>query len=98
MSKPRSLSQREHLLIQRYSQCELGMTPRQFYAKWDVNYELIANICDRSPLTVQRWFSGGRNHRRPTSVDLRHLAILDFLLEHFEEIPEILRKLLCPSD
>jgi predicted nucleic acid-binding protein len=30
--------------------------------------------------------------------DLRHLALMDFLLEHYEEIPEQLRNLLCPPD
>jgi hypothetical protein len=28
----------------------------------------------------------GKNRRFPTAVDLRHLALMDFLLEHFEEI------------
>ncbi len=96
MSKPRSLTQRELHLIERYGYCQLGMTPRQFYGKWEVDYELMATICDRSKFTVQRWFTKGRNYRRPTSTDLRHLAIMDFLLEHFEEIPEELRNLLCP--
>ncbi len=98
MSKPRPLTQRELLLIQRYSYCELGMTPRQFQAKWGVNYEHIANICDRAPATVRRWFSRGRNYRRPASIDLRHLAIVDFLLEHFEEIPQPLRNALCSPE
>jgi hypothetical protein len=98
MTNPRLLTPRELELIQRYSYCQFGMTPRQFYSKWAANYEIMASICDRSPGTVQRWFARGRNHRRPTAVDLRHLAIVDFLLEHFEEIPEDLRNLLCPSE
>jgi hypothetical protein len=50
------------------------MTPKQFYAKWEVDYEIIANICDRSTSTVQCWFVRGRNYRRPTLTDLRHLV------------------------
>ncbi len=96
MSKSRSITQRELLLIQRYSYCQFGMTPRQFQAKWDVDYEVLALICDRSISTVRRWFIRGRYYRRPSSIDLRHLAIVDFLLEHFEEIPEPLRNALCP--
>jgi hypothetical protein len=42
MKKPRTLTDREHNLIWLYSQCQLGMTPREFYAKWDVSYEAIA--------------------------------------------------------
>lgn len=95
MTYPRPLTQRERDLIELYSHCQLGMTPKQFYAKWQVTYELIAAICSRSLCTVSRWFSRGRHYRRPTANDLRHLALMDFMLEHFEEISEELFSLLC---
>jgi len=95
MINPRPLTQREQDLIELYSYCQLGMTPKQFYAKWQVTYELIAVICSRSVSTVNSWFSRGRQYRRPTPNDLRHLALMDFLLEHFEEISEELFSLLC---
>ena len=90
----RILTQREQEIIELYSYCQLGMTPQRFYAKWPVNQERIAMICSRSISTVRRWFSRGRNYRRPMSNDLRHLAVMDFLLEHFEKIPQELRNLL----
>ena len=71
------------------------MTPKKFYAKWDVNQEVLAQICSRSLSTVRRWFSKGRHYRRPMPSDLRHLALMDFLLDHFEEIPSELLKQLC---
>lgn len=92
---PRPLTQREKNLIDLYSNCQLAMTPRQFYNKWDVNYETIAYICSRSTSTVRSWFGRGQSYRSPQPVDLRHLALMDFLLEHFEEIPEVLRTVLC---
>lgn len=95
MTNPRPLTQREQDLIKLYSHCQLGMTPKQFYAKWQVNYELIAAICSRSLSTVSCWFSRGRNYRRPTPNDLRHLALMDFLLEHLEDDSEELWSLLC---
>ena len=95
MRKPRPLSEREFYLIELYSNCQLGMTPEQFYAKWRVTYEIIACICSRSTSTVRCWFTQGKSHRRPQPHDLRHLALMDFLLEHFEEIPEELKNLLC---
>ncbi|MEZ2239646.1 helix-turn-helix domain-containing protein [Microcoleus sp.] len=99
MKKPRSLTSRERYLIAVYSQCQLGMTPRQFYAKWEVTHEEIAFICSRSDSTVRGWFKRDKNRRFPTAVDLRHLALMDFLLEHFEEIPGELWRLLCsPSE
>jgi hypothetical protein len=93
---PRILTQREQNLIELYSNCQLGLTPKRFYAKWSVTYAQLAAICSRTAPTVQRWFSRGRNYRRPQPADLRHLAIMDFLLEHFEEIPSRLVNILCP--
>jgi hypothetical protein len=94
-SHPRILTERERNLITLYSHCQLGMTPQQFYTKWKVTYQELALICSRSHFTVQCWFTQGRNSRRPTANDLRHLAVMDFLLEHFEEIPQALFDLLC---
>jgi hypothetical protein len=62
-----------------------------------VSHEAIANICTRSPSTVKRWFGRGKHYRTPNSNDLRHLAIMDFLLEHFEDIPVGLLEILCPD-
>lgn len=94
---PRPLTDRERRLIEHYSYCQLGMTPQRFYSKWQVSQEAIAAICSRSVSTVRCWFRKGRSYRRPTSTDLRHLALMDFLLEHFEQIPEDLRDTLCSS-
>ena len=97
MAKPRPLTQRERTLMTLYIHCQLGMTPQQFYAKWEVTHEELALICSRSIHTVQRWFIKGRYSRRPSPTDLRHLALMDFLLEHFEEIPQAVFELLsCP--
>jgi hypothetical protein len=96
MTNPRPLSTRELNLIEFYSGCQLGMTPQQFRSKWSATYEQIALICNRSISHVGFWFARGRNYRRPTPNDLRHLALMDFLLEHFDDIPPVLLNLLCP--
>lgn len=85
---PQSLTLREQRLTEPYSYCQLGMTTQQFYAKWNVSQEEIATICSRSVSTVRRWFRQGRSYRRPTAIDLRHLALMDFLLEPFEQLPQ----------
>lgn len=95
---PRPLTEREQTLIDLYGYCQLGMTPQQFCAKWQVNHEAIAFICDRSISTVGRWFTRGENYRRPMPADLRHLALMDFLLDHYEEIPENLLSVLCSTN
>ncbi len=96
--KPRPLTEREQTLIDLYGYCQLGMTPQQFYAKWQVTHEAIAFICSRSMSTVRCWFRRGGNHRRPQPTDMRHLALMDFLLEHYEDIPPELLNLLCLSE
>ncbi len=100
MTNPPPLTTRELNLIEFYSSCQLGMTPQRFRSKWSVTYEQIALICNRSISHVGFWFSRGRNYRRPTPNDLRHLALMDFLLEHNEDIPPLLLNLLChtPED
>ena len=95
---PRPLTSHEQQLINQYSYCQLGMTPQAFYAKWQVSQEEMAAICDRSVSTVRRWFHKGRSYRRPSPVDLRHLALMDFLLDHFDQVPAELRNALCDSD
>ena len=94
---PRPLTEREQTLIDLYGYCQLGMTPQQFYAKWQVNHFVIAFICSRSISTVRCWFRRGNFYRRPMPNDLRHLALMDFLLQHWEDIPEELKNRLCST-
>ncbi|HEY9295676.1 MAG TPA: helix-turn-helix domain-containing protein [Phormidium sp.] len=96
MVNNRPLSERELELIEFYGYCSLGMSPQKFITKWSLTYEQIAFICERSTTTVSLWFSKGNKYRRPAKDDLRHLAVMDFLLEHYEDIPLELRNLLCP--
>ncbi|MEM9219162.1 MAG: helix-turn-helix domain-containing protein [Cyanobacteria bacterium P01_F01_bin.150] len=93
---PRPLNARNQRLLDWYSYCQLSMTPQSFYAKWQVSQEDIAAICSRSVSTVRRWFGQGESYRRPSAIDLRHLALADFLLDHFDELPEELQQALCP--
>ena len=95
---PRPLTSHEQQLINQYSYCRLGMTPQAFYAKWQVSQEEMAAICGCSVSTVRRWFKRGRGYRRPSAIDLRHLAIMDLFLSHFDEIPKELKDMICPGD
>ena len=84
----RKITTREQRLISLYKNWEFGMTPKQFYTKWGVTYKDIAQICGRSDSTVRNWFRSNTDRHYPTQNDLLHLALMDLLLEHFEEIPE----------
>ncbi len=66
--------------------------------KWQVNHEVIAFICSCSVSTVRGWFRRGRNYRRPRATDMRYLALMNFILEHYEDIPHELLNLLCPPE
>ena len=97
MTNPRPLGERELALINLYANCFPELSPQHFYAKWAVSYEQIGYICWRDPTTVRRWFAKGRSYRAPNTCDLHHLALMDFLLERYEEIPTFLLDLLCPA-
>ncbi|WP_083304930.1 hypothetical protein [Moorena producens] len=92
---PYPITEREQILIRLYSHCELGMTPQRFYQKWDLTREDMALICSCSVQTVNGWFNTSRRCYPPTAGHLRHLAIMDFLLEDFETIPKPLLERLC---
>ncbi|MEW5858748.1 MAG: helix-turn-helix domain-containing protein [Cyanobacteriota bacterium] len=92
---PQPLTERQRQIIQSYAYSPMQMTPQDFLCKWALTYEEISLICDRAPGTVNSWFSPQKKHR-PTRNDLRHLALVNFLLENFESIPIELRNLLCP--
>ncbi len=95
---PQPLSQRQRDLIKAYSYSQIQMTPQEFVSKWEVNYEEVSLICNRSISTVGFWFSYGVNQRRPNTNDMRHLALVDFILNNFESISVELMNLLCPLD
>ena len=94
-SYPYPITEREHILIRLYSYWESGMTPQRFSQKWDITPEDIALICSCSTHTVNGWFNTSRRCYPPTPGHLRHLTIMDFLLEDFETIPKpLLERLL----
>ncbi len=71
------------------------MTPQEFYWKWQVKQEDIANICCRSTYAVNSWLAQGARYKTPSSDSLHHLALMDFILENFETIPKELLNQLC---
>lgn len=91
----RNLGSRERTLLNLYSDCQFGITPTTFYAKWNVTHAQMARICGCSESTVDRWFQQGQSSQPPEPVYLRRLAEIDFLWEHYEQIPEPLKQQLC---
>ncbi|HEY9625918.1 MAG TPA: helix-turn-helix domain-containing protein [Coleofasciculaceae cyanobacterium] len=92
----RDFGRRELTLLRLYIDCQLAMSPQDFYAKYNVSHSTIAKIAGCSVPTVDRWFSTGRSRRAPSPIHLRRLAEMDILLESFEQIPAPLRQRLCP--
>jgi len=89
------LGQREQTLLSLYLNCQFGMSPIAFYAKWNITHAQMAKICGCSESTVDRWFLQGRSFRQPEPIYLRRLAEVNFLWEHYDEIPDALRRHLC---
>lgn len=94
----RILGTRERTLLNLYLNCQFGISPTEFYAKWNVTHALMAQICGCSESTVDRWFLQGRGYQPPEPVYLRRLAEIDFFWEHYEHIPEDLRQVICRGD
>ncbi|MBD2001421.1 helix-turn-helix domain-containing protein [Leptolyngbya sp. FACHB-541] len=90
------LGPRELALLRLYANCQLGMSPRDFYAKWNVTHAQMAQICGCSEPTVDRWFAGPSSYRQPEPIYLRRLAEMNLLWEFYEQIPAALKQWLCP--
>lgn len=58
------------------------LTPQAFSARWDVNYEELAQLCCVSKSTTYHWL-GGQTSRRVAGLPYqRILALTDFLLTY----------------
>lgn len=95
MKQPKPLDYRERSLMAWYGQCHCEMSPQAFYQKWAVTYEQMAELCQRSLSTVRGWFRSEPYHRVPRPHDCRHLALMDWLWEHFEDVPTEVWRSLC---
>ena len=96
MNSPRRLGDRELQLISLLANCQLGMTPREFEAKWDVTRGQMAALCGCSLGNVKRWFKSDTDCVAPSQYHLRYLALADIFLEYFEGIsPKLLQSLGC---
>ena len=93
----KDLRARERALMNLYLNCQLQMSPADFYAKWNVTHAQIAEICGCSESTVDRWFLRGSGHQEPRPLYQRRLAEIDFLWECYELIPAALQQRLCPT-
>lgn len=93
---PQELGQRELKLLQLYRDCQFGMTPQAFYARWNVTHAQIAQICEVSEASVDRWFSQGRHRRSAEARHRRRLAETNFLWEQYDRIPLRLWLQVCP--
>jgi hypothetical protein len=77
-----SLGAREQALLRLYVNCQLGLSPSDFYSKWNVTHAQMAQICGCSVSTVDRWFLHGSGYRAPEAIYLRRLAEINFLWEN----------------
>ena len=67
--------------------------------KWDLDRELIAQVCHVNIRTVNAWLSQGA--RTPITPEIS-FVVLKFsriiILERFDELPDFLQILLSPID
>ena len=95
MTKPRPIGPRELRLIEQFANCQVEMTPKEFYGKWAVTYAQMAQLCHCDIATVSRWFTRGRNERASRPYHRWYLGLADIMLESYEDIPTTLLNRLC---
>ncbi|MFZ1027472.1 MAG: helix-turn-helix domain-containing protein [Limnoraphis robusta] len=92
---PRPLTERERQLLNQFVNCQLQITPMEFYSKWDVNYQEIAEICKCDISLVSRWFSPQYWRSPPLPHHLWYLALADRFLELYARLPPELQQQIC---
>ncbi|MBD2527371.1 helix-turn-helix domain-containing protein [Nostoc sp. FACHB-133] len=98
MSNPKPLTPQQLARLRAFISAEPLMNHQEFTSKWDVNRELVAEICHVDIRTCNCWFSQGFSHQDPQLYHKWYLTIADLILDQYEYIPEFLQILLCPDD
>lgn len=94
---PRPLNSQQLTRIRAFIYADPAIDHQQFEAKWDVSRELIAELCQVDIRTCNSWFSQGRSRQFPQLYHKWYLTLADVILERFDELPNFLQTLLCPS-
>ena len=95
MNNRQPLNVKQLELLNLYSNCRLSMDVFEFYQKWNVTQKQIATICGCSISTVERWF--GSQGRVPEPIYTRKLAEMDLIWESWSQIPDAIKRKLCPE-
>lgn len=95
---PRPLTPLQLKRLKAYIYAEPILDHQAFIAKWDLNRQLIAQVCRVDLRTVNTWFSQGRTHQEPQTYHLWYLTIGDIVLEQYEDLPEFLQIVLSSFD
>ena len=97
MSNPQPLSLIQERRLRAFIYAQPALTLIQFLSKWQVSQEFVAELCRCDVRTVKRWRRQGRNYEAPQHYQW-YLALADLILEHFDDLPEALKNLLCPQE
>lgn len=95
---PQPLTPLQLKRLKAYIYTEPILDHQAFIAKWDLNRQLIAQVCRVDLRTVNTWFSQGRTHQNPQTYHKWYLEMANIILEQYEYLPEFLQTLLCPLD
>lgn len=95
---PRPLTYFQLKRLRAYIYAEPILDHQAFIAKWDLDRQLIAQVCRVDLRTVNTWFSQGRTHQNPQAYHFWYLTTADIILGQYEYLPEFLQSLLCSLD
>jgi hypothetical protein len=95
---PRKLTPQQIQRLRAYIYVDPPLDHYQFLMRWDVDRELISQVCHVNIRTVNTWLSKGSVHQSPQRYHLWYLSFADIILERFDELPDFLKVLFCPLD
>lgn len=82
-----SFEKKEKLLVERFLNCRLLMTPNAFLANWGITRAELAFICQVDVALVNRCLSRGKSHQKASPFYQRTLAMADIFLEFYQQFP-----------
>jgi hypothetical protein len=97
MHRPSPISAQQLQLIRSFIHSQTRMTFQEFLSKWDVTYEFLADLfqCDKG--TVASWINKDLGDSCSQRCYQQTLFITDFILSHFERLPDFFKNLVCPD-
>ena len=97
MHRPLPMTEQQMQRIFAFIHSKTRMTFQEFLSKWDVTYDFFADLFQCNESTVKRWINGNLGDSCSQRCYQQTLFIVDFILSHFERLPDFFKSVFCPG-